>query len=157
VSNQMAVSERMDRVVSRMLGVVAGNLSLKQVDNGTVLIGGGWIGRGNLEEGGVEIMTDQLVANVRLARHVIPGLAASRVARGWLGLNCHVPDWKPIIGPLPDLSGAFIIGCCRSGFTGGPILGRLLAQEMLDGNPEMSLEPFNPARFTDFPSVSMAS
>ena len=155
--NLLAITERIRPVMRTVASVANGLLTLKQYDNGTVLIGGGWIGRGNLEEGGVEIMTDQLVANVRLARHVIPGLAASRVARGWLGLNCHVPDWKPIIGPLPDLSGAFIIGCCRSGFTGGPILGRLLAQEMLDGNPEMSLEPFNPARFTDFPSVSMAS
>ena len=155
--NLLAITERTRSVMRTVASVANGLLTLKQYDNGTVLIGGGWIGRGNLEEGGVEIMTDQLVANVRLARHVIPGLAASRVARGWLGLNCHVPDWKPIIGPLPDLSGAFIIGCCRSGFTGGPILGRLLAQEMLDGNPEMSLEPFNPARFTDFPSVSMAS
>ncbi|MDP7651448.1 MAG: FAD-dependent oxidoreductase [Rhodospirillales bacterium] len=155
--NLLAITERTRPVMRTVASVANGLLTLKQYDNGTVLIGGGWIGRGNLEEGGVEIMTDQLVANVRLARHVIPGLAASRVARGWLGLNCHVPDWKPIIGPLPDLSGAFIIGCCRSGFTGGPILGRLLAQEMLDGNPEMSLEPFNPARFTDFPSVSMAS
>jgi sarcosine oxidase, subunit beta len=155
--NLLAITERTHPVMRTVASVANGLLTLKQYDNGTVLIGGGWIGRGNLEDGGVEIMTDQLVANVRLARHVIPGLAASRVARGWLGLNCHVPDWKPVIGPLPGVPDAFIIGCCRSGFTGGPILGRLLAQEMLDGNPEMSLEPFNPARFTDFPSVSMAS
>jgi len=75
-------------------------------------------------------------------------LAGTRVARGWLGLNCHVPDWKPVIGPLPGVSGAFIIGCCRSGFTGGPFLGRLLAQEILEGAPEMPLEPFDPGRFS---------
>ncbi|MDP6787548.1 MAG: FAD-dependent oxidoreductase [Rhodospirillales bacterium] len=155
--NLLAITERTRPVMRTVASVANGLLTLKQYENGTVLIGGGWIGRGNLHDGGVEIMTDQLVANVRLARHVIPGLAIARVARGWLGLNCHVPDWKPVIGPLSGLPGAFIIGCCRSGFTGGPLLGRLLAQEMLDGKPEMSLKPFDPARFTEAPSLSAAS
>ena len=146
--NQLAITERTRPVMRTVASVANGLLTLKQYDNGTVLIGGGWIGHGNLEHGGVEIMPDQLVANVRLARHVIPGLAGTRVARGWLGLNCHVPDWKPVIGPLPGVPGAFIIGCCRSGFTGGPFLGRLLAQEILEGAPEMPLEPFDPGRFS---------
>ena len=152
--NLLAITERARPVMRTVASVANGLLTLKQFDNGTVLIGGGWLGHGDLVQGGVEIMPDQLVANVRLARHVIPGLAGTRVARGWLGLNCHVPDWKPVIGPLPGVPGAFVIGCCRSGFTGGPILGRLLAQKMLSGETEMPLEPFDPARFGGAPSAT---
>ena len=79
------------------------------------------------------------------------------MARSWLGLIGHLPDWRAVIGPLPGVEDAFVIGCCRSGFTGGPILGRLLAQKMLDGEPELPLDPFDPGRFGEAPSAPAAS
>ncbi|HJO97720.1 MAG: FAD-binding oxidoreductase [Rhodospirillales bacterium] len=144
VSNQMAVSERMGRVVSRMLGVVAGNLSLKQVDNGTVLIGGGWQGLGHPEKEGTAILRHNLIGNLRMARHAVPALGDVRIVRTWLGYRDDTPDRLPLVGPLPGVEGAFLIVGVRDGFTVGPFMGKVLADFMLGREPEQPL--FDPAR-----------
>ena len=139
---QMAVTERMAPVMRTILGNVNGRLSVKQVAGGTVLIGGGWIGKGGPERA-TEVIAESLVGNIRLARHAIPALADARVVRVWLGLRDVYPDDRPLIGPLPGIDDAYIIGCGISGFTIGPYLGKLLAQRILGQEPEMAL--FDPA------------
>ena len=140
---QMAVTERSAPLMRTILGNVNGRLSLKQVANGTVLIGGGWIGKGDPERGATEVIAASLVGNMRLARTAVPALARARVVRVWLGLRDVYPDDRPIIGPLPGIDDAYIIGCGISGFTIGPYLGKLLAQRILGHEPEMAL--FDPA------------
>ena len=54
-----------------------------------MVIGGGWQGNGDRERGGVEIVPDSLVGNVRLACHAIPALKAARLARAWAGLEAE--------------------------------------------------------------------
>jgi glycine/D-amino acid oxidase-like deaminating enzyme len=49
-----------------------------------------------------------------------------------------------MIGALPDLPDAWVIGCVHSGYTSGPYMGKLLAQAMLGEEPELPL--FDPAR-----------
>ncbi len=141
---QMAVTERMAPVLRTNLGNVNGRLSLKQVAGGTVLVGGGWIGKGGPDEGSTEVISQSLIGNIRLARHAVPALGPARVARVWLGLRDVYPGDRPIIGALPGIDDAYIIGCGISGFTLGPYLGKLLAQRILGQEPEMAL--FDPAR-----------
>lgn len=50
--NQLVVTERVRPVMRTVMSVANGLLSLKQFANGTVLIGGGWQGRGSRERGG---------------------------------------------------------------------------------------------------------
>lgn len=142
--NQLIVTERMPPVMRSVLSIANGLLSMKQFANGTVLVGGGWQGIGNRTEGGVETIPDNLIGNLRLARHVIPALARARVARIWLGLESETADAMPMIGPLPGHDDAFVIGCVHSGYTSGPFMGKLLAQRILGDTPDMPL--FDPAR-----------
>ncbi|MBI0436100.1 FAD-binding oxidoreductase [Roseomonas sp. KE0001] len=142
--NQLVVTERLRPVMRSVLGIANGLLSLKQFGNGTVLIGGGWQGIGDPDRGGVEAIPDNLIGNVRLARHAIPGLAEARVARIWLDLESETADALPMIGPLPGIEGAHVIGCAHSGFTSGPYMGQLLADFILGREPERPL--FDPAR-----------
>ena len=142
--NQLVVTERLGPVMRSVLGIANGLLSLKQFENGTVLIGGGWQGKGDVVRGGVEAIPDNLIGNVRLARHTIPALGKTRIARIWLGLESETADAMPAIGPLPGLPDAFVIGCVHSGYTSGPAMGRLLAQIVL-GKAETPAT-FNPAR-----------
>ncbi len=142
--NQLVVTERLRPVMRSVLGIANGLLSLKQFENGTVVIGGGWQGIGDPDRGGVEAVPDNLIGNVRLARHAIPGLAEARVARIWLGLESETADAMPMLGPLPGIEGAHVIGCAHSGFTSGPYLGQLLADFILGREPERPL--FDPAR-----------
>lgn len=141
--NQLAVTERMAPVMQTVLSVASGLLSLKQFANGSVLIGGGWQGRGDRERGGYELIPEALVGNVRLATHVIPALRDTRILRAWLGLEAETADAMPLIGPVPGHPRAFVIGSVHSGYTSGPYMGRLLAQAILGQTPGHPLFPID--------------
>ncbi|MCQ4271718.1 FAD-binding oxidoreductase [Pseudomonas kuykendallii] len=149
--NQLIVTERMPPVMRTVLSIASGLLSMKQFANGSVLIGGGWQGLGDRERGGVETIPANLIGNLRLAQHVIPALADARVARIWLGLESETADAMPMLGALPGLDEAYVIGCVHSGYTSGPYMGKLLAQRILGETPEMPL--FDPARLLATPGV----
>jgi glycine/D-amino acid oxidase-like deaminating enzyme len=142
--NQLAITERMKPIMRTVVGVASGLLSLKQFDNGTVLIGGGWQGIGDPERGGAEIIPDNLIGNLRLARHAIPSLSGARVVRAWLGLEAETADAMPVIGPVPGVDDAFVIGSVHSGYTSGPFMGQLLAELILGKEPALPL--FDPSR-----------
>jgi glycine/D-amino acid oxidase-like deaminating enzyme len=142
--NQVSVTERVEPLLKRIIGVASGLLTLKQSENGTVLIGGGWQGGGNLERGGHDIVPENLIGNLRLAAFAVPALRRARIVRTWLGLEAHVPDLMPLVGPLPGMENAFVIGCVRGGYTISPYMGQLLADRILEREPEMPL--FDPGR-----------
>ena len=142
--NQVSVTERMPPIMQRVLGIATSLLTLKQSQNGTVLIGGGWQGKGNPERGGYEVVPENLVGNLRLAGYVIPALREARIVRTWLGLEGNVDDFMPLAGEIPGAPDAYVLGCVRGGFTIGPFIGTLMAQRILGREPEMPL--FDPAR-----------
>lgn len=142
--NQLIVTERLPPVMQTVVGIASGLLSLKQFANGTVLIGGGWQGKGDRDSHMTEIVPESMIGNLRLARHAIPALAGTRLVRTWLGFEAESDDAMPIIGALPNLPGAFVIGSVHSGYTSGPYMARLLAERMLGREPALPL--FDPAR-----------
>ncbi len=142
--NQVSVTERMPPIMRRVVGVATGQLTLKQSQNGTVIIGGGWQGKGDPERGGYEVIPENLIGNLRLASYAVPALRKARVVRTWLGLEGNTEDAMPIVGELPGAPNAFVIGGVRGGFTIGPFMGMLLAQHILGQQPEMPI--FDPTR-----------
>lgn len=147
--NQLIITERIRPVMRTVLSVASGLLSLKQFANGTVLIGGGWQGDGDRERGGVEARPQNLVGNVRLAAYAVPALAEARIARIWLGLEAETADAMPIIGDVPGVPQAYVVGSAHSGYTSGPFMGRIMAQHILGQEPDLPL--FDPARLLGMP------
>ncbi|MET7247665.1 FAD-binding oxidoreductase [Methylobacterium sp. EM32] len=141
--NQLVVSERVAPVMRTVVGIANGLLSLKQYPHGTVVIGGGWQGVGDRERGGVELLPDRVVGNVRLACHAIPALRAARMARAWAGLEAETADALPVAGPVPGVEGAFVCGSVHSGYTSGPYIARLLAERILGREPDLPLFPLD--------------
>ena len=150
--NQLVVTERLPPVVRTVLGVSNGMLTLKQAENGTVVMGGGWQGMGDLDTGGVGILSDSIAGNLQLGRYVIPALTGARLVRSWLGMEALMPDYNPVIGPIPGVEGAFIIGAVRGGWEIGPCLGQLLGDLILDREPELPL--FDPPVYEDDVAVA---
>ena len=142
--NQMAVTERMAPTLKSIVTCAAGGLTVKQTDNGTFLIGGGWQGKGDPMQGGAEIIPEHLIGNLRLAHTAVPALGKARVVRSWLGLEARYADQGPVAGAVPGASDAYVIGGVFSGWTAAPFMGRLLADQILGREPEMPL--FDPAR-----------
>ena len=141
--NQLVVTERMPPVMRGVVTIANGLLSLKQFTNGTVLIGGGWQGCGDRETGETAIVPESLIGNIRLAAWAIPALRKSRIVRSWLGFEAETEDAMPMIGGVPGIANAYVIGSVHSGYTTGPYMGRLLAQQILGQEPAMPLFPID--------------
>ena len=141
--NQLAVTERVRPVMRTVVGIASGLLSLKQYPHGTVVVGGGWQGRGDRDHMRNELLPEALIGNVRLACHAIPALGEARLTRAWAGYEAETADALPAVGPVPGVDGAFICGSVHSGYTSGPFLARLLADRILGREPALPLFPID--------------
>lgn len=141
--NQLAVTERIAPVMRTVVGIASGLLSLKQYSHGTVVIGGGWQGVGDRERGGAELVPENLVGNMRLACHAIPALRGARLVRAWAGLEAETRDALPAAGPVPGIPDAYVLGSVHSGYTSGPYIAKLLADRILEREPELPLFPID--------------
>lgn len=142
--NTVSVTERMPALMSHVIGHATGLLTMKQKANGTILVGGGWQGRGTPQDGRGEVMANSIVPNLALAQFALPELAHARVLRSWTGFEANVPDFYPLAGALPGVEGAFVLGCVRGGYTIGPYIGKLMGDLILGREPELPL--FDPGR-----------
>jgi glycine/D-amino acid oxidase-like deaminating enzyme len=142
--NTVSVTERLGPLTSTVIGHATGLLTMKQKTNGTVLIGGGWQGRGTPQEGRGEVTASSVQPNLALAQFALPALANARVMRSWTGFEANVPDFYPLAGALPGMEGAFVLGCVRGGYTIGPYISKLMGDFILDREPELPL--FDPGR-----------
>ncbi len=71
-----------------------------------------------------------------------------REVRG--GLPTMTPDGFPLLGPVPEAEGMFVLsGCCVGGFSIAPSVGSLLADWIVDGHPPIDLSPMALDRFGD--------
>jgi glycine/D-amino acid oxidase-like deaminating enzyme len=150
--NMVSVTERIRRLARMTIGHATGLLTLKQSDNGTMLIGGGWQGRGDPERGESAILPDNLLLNLRLAATAVPALRNTRIVRSWIGYEAHVPDFLPLAGALPGVPDAWLLACVRGGYTIGPYISELLATRILGGEPELPL--FDPGRFNSIAAAA---
>jgi sarcosine oxidase, subunit beta len=136
----------------RMLGVVllgvSRRLSMKQMRSGAVLIGGGKRGWGDLATRARGPAEENIRLGVVDAVEVLPVLARSETTRSWVGLEGLTPDEMPIIDQVDGIHIA--AGFCGHGFAIGPVVGQLLSEWLLDGQPSMDLSAF---RLDRFPSL----
>lgn len=145
--NMVSVTEPAPPTVPCIVTHARGILTLKQVSNGSCLIGGGWQGIGTLTDRRKEVDYDQLTHNLRLAARVVPNLASLNVLRSWAGYEGVTPDSLPYLGRLPGHSDIYVAACARGGFTMGPLLGQLLGELISTGSTSRPIELFNPERF----------
>jgi D-amino-acid dehydrogenase len=82
------------------------------------------------------------------ALRVAPGLAQAEVREIRVGLRPLTPDTLPILGPVPGVSGMFLVtGHGPTGLTLGAYSGKVVADQMLGKPPTIELAPFSVARF----------
>src|SRR5262245_22329169 len=63
------------------------------------------------------------------------------------GLPTMTADGEHIVGPVPGVRGFYVIGgSCVGGLTIAPVLGELLAEWILMGEPRMDLSALSPSR-----------
>lgn len=147
----MNVTERTAPFIPHLIQHAGRKLSMKQVRDGNVLIGGGWSAmlrqeNGNwLSDTSPLIDTDNLLANLRTASDVIPQVQTLHLLRTWSGTTALTADQLPVLGEISKAPG-FFIAAGGSGFTYGPTYGRLMSELILKGRTTFPIEPYSPAR-----------
>lgn len=144
--NMLSVTEPAPPLLDRVITHIGGVLSLKQHPNGTILIGGGWQGRGGYSPPRKEIDHERLIQNIRQAAAVVPALARLRLVRSWAGFEAVTADALPFLGGLPGHRNAFVSAGARGGFHLGLAQGQLLAQLIRRGRTDLPIAAFDPAR-----------
>jgi glycine/D-amino acid oxidase-like deaminating enzyme len=142
---QASVTEPVEPLVTHLLYFAGDMLTLKQARVGSLLIGGGWPARVT-GSGQPVVDARSLRANLALAESVVPALSEARLLRAWAGFVNGVEDWLPIIGEIESVPGLYVGVFPFMGFTAGPLMGRVLADLVLDRS-ERDLSAFSPTRF----------
>jgi glycine/D-amino acid oxidase-like deaminating enzyme len=75
-----------------------------------------------------------------------PALAGARVEATRVGVRPMPRDERPMVGAIPGLDGFYVV-TSHSAVTLGPLWGRIVAAELLDGVADPRLAPYRPARF----------
>lgn len=79
---------------------------------------------------------------------VIPALRNFKVKEVRHGLPARTPDMRPVLGELPEAGGCYIIGGDNEcGVTRGPGLGRLLAEQIMQGHATQEASALRPGRW----------
>ena len=144
----LMITERVPPFLTPVVGATGRLLSFKQFENGTVLIGGGHRGRAHRHTGATELDFKGLAVNAKTAAEIFPLIRGTKVVRCWAGIEGVMPDMIPVIGPSETVQGAFhAFGFSTHGFQLGPIVGRIIAELIVDGRSPLPIEPFRISRF----------
>ena len=143
----MMVTEPLPYFIAPNLGVVGGDVYLRQIRRGNVIFGGG---RGHSDPDVPSSRPSPEASYVVMAKalQLVPRLADVQVMRSWTGIDGEMPDDIPVIGvsrTTPGLLHAF--GFSGHGFQLGPAIGAIMSELVLDGHTDVPLEPFRVDRF----------
>jgi sarcosine oxidase subunit beta len=144
---QVMVTEPTSYRIKPVLGILGGDLYLRQTLRGNILFGGG---EGRAKDGfnrsrPVPETTQRTAA---LAVSLVPLLGHLPIIRSWSGIDGDTPDGSPIVGPSethPGLYHAF--GFCGHGFQLGPAVGAVLSELILDGKSDTPIDGLSIGRF----------
>lgn len=144
---QVMVTEPAPYRIAPVLGVIGGDLYLRQIPRGNVIFGGGE-GRANADWTLSRPLPAVALTTARTAAGIVPHLRDLHIIRMWTGVDGDTPDGSPVVGPsgtTPGLYHAF--GFCGHGFQLGVGAGAVLADLIADGRTETPIEELSIGRF----------
>lgn len=145
----MAVTEPLPYFLKVNLGVVGGDVYVRQIPRGNVIFGGGR-GEADPETLVSRPLPGPTFKAMRAAVALIPRLAGVQVIRTWTGIDGEMPDEIPVIGPshtTPGLVHAF--GFSGHGFQLSLAIGAIVTELVLHGRTETPIAAFDIARFRE--------
>ena len=148
IAPMLMVTSRMPAFMRQRIGAVDRVLSIVQLANGTVIIGGGYLGRAERDTNATVLDYAKLAFNARIACEMFPALRAARIVRCWAGIEGDTADGLPIIGPSTTEEDAFhAFGFCAHGFHLGPVAGRIVSELVTTRASNLPIEAFRIDRF----------
>ena len=146
----LMVTERLPHFVDPVMGAASRKLSFKQMQNGTLIIGGALLAKLDFATQKTDIDWQQLAKSANTVVDFFPQLKDVRIVRAWAGIEGFMPDNIPVISSAPNVkNGYHAFGFSAHGFQLSPVVGRIMAQLILDGRSELPIEPFDINRFNE--------
>ena len=114
-------------------------LSLRQTQYGTFVIGGGWPASEIAGRPRLTVERASLAANAAIAMEVMPALRDVQIVRAWAGMTSSVgrKNRVGLLGQAPQLGQFYVVVASGLGFTLGPVLGRLIAEIVAEGEASL--------------------
>ncbi|UWQ90528.1 FAD-binding oxidoreductase [Rhodobacteraceae bacterium M382] len=144
----LMITARLPHFAGPVVGAVSRQLSFKQFENGTVLIGGGAKGFADRDHNTTRLDYAKLAVASKTAIDFFPIMKTASINRMWAGLEAYMPDNLPVIGPAVNASDAYhAFGFSAHGFQMGPIVGQVMADLVLTGATPYDLNAFRIDRY----------
>ena len=144
----MMVTERLPHFINPVVGAASRKLSFKQMQNGTLLIGGAHLAELDLDTQQTQINWRKLAVSARSVLSLFPQLKNVRIVRTWAGIEGFTADSLPIIGPSTQAAGLLhCFGFSAHGFQLSPIVGKIMSDLVVDGQTDLPIERFSINRF----------
>ncbi|MCW2240057.1 NAD(P)/FAD-dependent oxidoreductase [Azospirillum canadense] len=148
IAPMLMITARVPPFIKPVVGATGRTLSFKQFPNGTVLIGGGLLGRAYRDENRTDLDFANVTTNARTVWDLFPVMRSATIVRAWAGIEARMPDDIPVIGPSGTEEGVYhAFGFSAHGFQLGPIVGRITADLITQGRTDLPIEPFRIQRF----------
>ena len=144
---QMIVTEPLQPLCSHLLAHAGRHLTMKQSQNGNLLIGGGWFASGGRQNMRARPVNDAIAGNLWVAQRVLPAISACNVIRSWAAAGVMI-DGGPIIGESASQPGVYhAVGA--NGYTMAPVIGKIIADLIATKRTDISIAPFSADRFIE--------
>jgi sarcosine oxidase subunit beta len=145
----MLVTTRLRPFCHAVVGAAGVPLSFKQMQNGTVVIGGGRPGLPDAATNRAETVFHPLRLSAQVCAALFPIMAETSIVRTWAGLVARMPDDIPVVGPSLRHEGLYYaFGFSGHGFQLGLGMGATMADLIATGSTYIDLAPFSIGRFS---------
>lgn len=142
----MNITEAAAPQISHLIQHAERSITLKQLGQGQIVIGGGWPAQDRGRETPPGVLAASMLGNVALAARLVPQIGGLRVIRTWAGMNTTI-DGASVIGRLPACPRVVTALPGDAGYTLGPLVARMAAAVLLGRAPPEDVARFAPARF----------
>lgn len=144
----MMVTARVKPFIKPVVIGIDQPLSFKQSTVGSLVIGGGILGKPCPDQGTSFTVMDRMRVGASATIAAFPALASVPILRTWTGLEGTTPDGVPHIGPSQNQPGLWhVFGFCGHGFQISPSVGEAVANSIINGRIDEKLLTFRPDRF----------
>ncbi|MEZ5818700.1 MAG: FAD-dependent oxidoreductase [Hyphomicrobiaceae bacterium] len=148
IAPMLMITSRVERFIDPVVILRSRKLSFKQFPNGTVLIGGGHLGRAFPEANRTILDWGKLQESARTVWELFPVMREAAIVRAWAGIEARMRDDIPVVGPSHKAEGIFHqFGFSAHGFQLGPGTGAVMAELLTTGRTNVPLQALDIGRF----------
>jgi sarcosine oxidase, subunit beta len=149
IAPMLMITARVEHFIKPVVILRSRKLSFKQFSNGTVLIGGGYLGRALRDQNITVLDWAKLAENAKTVWDLFPIMRGTAIVRAWAGIEGRMPDDLPVFGKSRIHKGIFHqFGFSAHGFQLGPGAGAVMAELIATGNTNTPINGLGIERFT---------